>query len=442
MNENQKERGCEICKNPYFERNNYFYGKLMTTCDFFTEQCYFNEKRWLINRMTIGTGVVCGLQVVKIEGTNKKVKIEPGMCIDHCGREIMVCESQEVELEGEKPGKQQQTGSRPGRYFIYIEFRECKTEPIYVQPVCDEKEKCEFNRIRDSFIIKAIKDWEPEPGTPPFCPQSPEAKEKSMHKYLCRRLLRDFEDWPKSPKLTGLILAVVEVNAPGELVINNCAKEISDKTWERKLIYTNPMLYDLVHCFHGDLPRIVKFSWQHLHDRHIAWEQFKDLVESGLSVRFNQPMKPGSINNHTFLFAAIIKGAKAGYRTREYIAAEKIFAENRNTEFTFEVEKRWINDEIDEKGFSALREDRFGIDFEILLMANSIVGENGKALDGHFNGKDLPSGNGTQGGDFLSWFHLETLEGDQKQEQKHKEEREKKQEQKQKQEEEHKPRKK
>jgi hypothetical protein len=147
-------------------------------------------------------------------------------------------------------------------------------------------------------------------------------------------------------------------------------------------------------------------------------------------------MKPGSIDNHIFLFAAIIKGAKAGYRTREYIAAEKIFAGNGNTEFTFEVEKRWINDEIDERGFSALREDRFGIDFEILLRGNSIVGENGKALDGHFNGKDLPSGNGTQGGDFLSWFHLETHEDEPKHDKKHKEEHEEKQE------EEHKQRKK
>src|SRR3970282_1579003 len=42
-------------------RNRYFYGKLLTERHFDLEQRYFNRKRWLLNRLTLGSGVICGL---------------------------------------------------------------------------------------------------------------------------------------------------------------------------------------------------------------------------------------------------------------------------------------------------------------------------------------------------------------------------------------------
>ena len=41
-----------------FERNQYYYGKLMTQQDFVSEQKYINDRRRLINRFLLGTGVV------------------------------------------------------------------------------------------------------------------------------------------------------------------------------------------------------------------------------------------------------------------------------------------------------------------------------------------------------------------------------------------------
>ena len=61
----EQERPLGICGISN-ERNNYYYGKLMTVRDFLDEQRYFNEKRWLINRMISGWGVVCGLKWSKI----------------------------------------------------------------------------------------------------------------------------------------------------------------------------------------------------------------------------------------------------------------------------------------------------------------------------------------------------------------------------------------
>ena len=71
-----------------FERNKYFYGKLLTVDDFETEQRYMNDKRRVLNRFLYGTGVVCGLNVVPID--DMTISVEPGLALDFSGREIVV----------------------------------------------------------------------------------------------------------------------------------------------------------------------------------------------------------------------------------------------------------------------------------------------------------------------------------------------------------------
>ena len=44
-------------------RNRYFYGKSMGVHQMEMEQDYSNAKRWLLNRLVTGPGVVCGLRV-------------------------------------------------------------------------------------------------------------------------------------------------------------------------------------------------------------------------------------------------------------------------------------------------------------------------------------------------------------------------------------------
>src|SRR5262249_29410846 len=72
-----------------FVRNRYYYGKLLDVSHFESEQSYFNHKRWLINRLVGGYGVVCGLRVRLTEDC-KEIWVEPGVAIDRCGREIVV----------------------------------------------------------------------------------------------------------------------------------------------------------------------------------------------------------------------------------------------------------------------------------------------------------------------------------------------------------------
>ena len=131
MKQAPKKR-CSVCDIPYFERNNYFYGKLMTVRDFFAEQCYFNEKRWLINRMILGWGVVCGLDVRQKKDCPGEVVVTPGLAIDCCGREVLVCCEETVKLLPEpsacQESKRQEDDKRQKTLFICLEYYECKTE--------------------------------------------------------------------------------------------------------------------------------------------------------------------------------------------------------------------------------------------------------------------------------------------------------------------------
>ena len=73
-----------------FERNRYFYGKLLTVRDFEVEQRYHCTKRELLNRLIHGAGVVCGLGVTASDEST--LMIESGMALDYQGREIVLPE--------------------------------------------------------------------------------------------------------------------------------------------------------------------------------------------------------------------------------------------------------------------------------------------------------------------------------------------------------------
>lgn len=74
------------------ERNSYFDGELLTGDDFRREQRYHVERRRLLNRLTIGAGVVAGLDVSAAAGG--ALTLSPGLALDGLGREIEVDEPQ------------------------------------------------------------------------------------------------------------------------------------------------------------------------------------------------------------------------------------------------------------------------------------------------------------------------------------------------------------
>ena len=510
MFENEDKRRCSVCKIPFFERNNYFFGKLMTVRDYFAEQCYFNEKRWLINRMVHGWGIVCGLDVKRIPKDpadhNKgyfdtKVKVTEGLAIDCCGREILVCEDQYIDLDPEKSECDQEKVKKEKLHnlVICLEYNECKSESINIKPTdCDQNEKYEFNRIRDSFKIRVRYkedidiektpgrlcpldnrigpwfEWDEVPGkdelrfkeyliqkynvdwvkeaniekddriikvytnennnslsleineektkailiideirTDEFIVKKEKNehehkheiivfKNQTVHHYLCNELKKGC---PECPKHACLILAEVTI-VPSSGTESSQLLKI-DVCSRRKLVYSNPLLYDMINCYHGDLPHITSINWPHGKD--MKWSHFVDLIRRneenpddegpGLQVGFDREVI--GVNARTFLFVVKYREDREGGFSEDRYIPGKVFYDAKIKKWVFKVDSDWYLD----LRISALQE---GAGFKIVLRGDHILDkETNKALDGNFIGGKLPSGNGTQGGDFVSWFYVE-----------------------------------
>jgi hypothetical protein len=132
------------------ERNNYFFGKLMTVRDFFNEQSYFNSKRRLGNRMLCGTGIVSGLNLFLLD--NKTFSLESGMAIDYLGREIVVTEPCVSKIDTTK-GFDDIKGSNI--IYLCIEYKEKLSESTF-SVAGNNKEKSaekQYNRIKESYQL-------------------------------------------------------------------------------------------------------------------------------------------------------------------------------------------------------------------------------------------------------------------------------------------------
>ena len=70
-------------------RNSYFYGQLLGVHNFELETAYGIGQRRLLNRLVLGYGVVCGLDV-EVKDDGQHLRISPGVAIDRWGQEIVV----------------------------------------------------------------------------------------------------------------------------------------------------------------------------------------------------------------------------------------------------------------------------------------------------------------------------------------------------------------
>ncbi len=136
-----------------FERNNYYYGKLLSAEDFELEQRYGNDKRRMLSRLLDGCGVVAGLSVVDID--EQTISIEAGVALDAYGREIVV----------DKPFVQRLSDidgfvseSRKGGRYVYlcIEYDEEEADRVFNitdEPVPKNSAEYSHGHIRENFHL-------------------------------------------------------------------------------------------------------------------------------------------------------------------------------------------------------------------------------------------------------------------------------------------------
>lgn len=139
-----------------FERNRYFYGKLLSVEDFETEQKYFNDKRRTINRFLFGSGVVCGLGVVEVD--DESISVERGLALDFAGREIVLDEPavrKISELEGYGDGQEE------GFYYLCLEYQEEAAELMHNVTGMAGRNSSEFNKYKEGYRLFVTQE-EPE----------------------------------------------------------------------------------------------------------------------------------------------------------------------------------------------------------------------------------------------------------------------------------------
>jgi len=246
----KNQNSNEPCELGFFERLNYYFGKLMTVRDFKTEQSYFNEKRWLLNRMTIGWGVVCGLAVE--ECNDKQVRVTSGLALDQYGNEILVCQPILVDI----PGNGEMTASNDvsvqsqKTYFVCIRYNECLSEPVPnpVEECGSMKTECEYNRIREIFEIKLIElDSEDYDSIKDQCehPYNPDRGPRAdCNEFLAHPCTTILQDCPERNK-GWLVLA--------KLILDNGIITKIDNCYCRRFVLSNDLLFQMASCLREEL---------------------------------------------------------------------------------------------------------------------------------------------------------------------------------------------
>ncbi|MDO4803528.1 MAG: hypothetical protein Q4A32_01750 [Lachnospiraceae bacterium] len=134
-----------------FERNQYYYGKLITQQDFVSEQRYMNDKRRLINRFLHGAGIVAGLQVVRMD--DRSFSLEAGLALDETGREILVDKPSVQRLDRLDGYDALLERSGADMAYLCISFDEKDAYPSRTVLQTDDENRQVYEKCREGFRL-------------------------------------------------------------------------------------------------------------------------------------------------------------------------------------------------------------------------------------------------------------------------------------------------
>lgn len=354
-----------------FSRLRYFHGQPLGALDLRREQAYFVDKARLRNRLLHGWGIVCGLDVeVSAKGT--ELVVQPGAAIDCPGNELVVRRPRAVSLSSLLGADDlERLHKKPGTVYLTLCYREVPADPS--RPLlaggCEPASTCEYGRIVETFqLCASVTPPDPGPACEPCCGACGDP---------CLRL------------------AAVTAYDPATPI---CPDQL-DLGGRRRLAR---------HAF----PQITEVNW--VHGATYRPNEANGLLDAGLEVWLSRPVQVASLRPGVVDLTWLDLG---GGRRGGVYSIEGEFAGLPATGLVDHFVYRRTTGETLQRG------DRV----TVTVHGDFILDECCRALDGdHLGGgvparaapkypplttpaaicEPRPSGDGVEGGDFLSWIYV------------------------------------
>jgi hypothetical protein len=369
------------CGHLQTERIRYFTGRHMTARDFHDADAYHRSFRHLHNRVLHGWGIACGLDVHRHARLECGVIVRCGLALDCCGREIVV--RRDVVQRPPLDDWPRRVGEvrRDWEYVLLLclEYCETRTEkvPVLYNPQACSSPSYEDGRIREGYALcwRYVREddlgkygWRPPRGCEPQEPEGeqcepPRGVEEEhrccldldcpAHHCVPLAVLRlrkdcdDDEEWPS-------------IDLDGRRSVGPTREQLTHICW--------------ISWPHGG---IVKASDMH-----------------NLRVRFDRPLKPAERPR---------RPGPRGISERTFVVQ---YGEQRE-DLDFVTYRRPPHLSDDRR--TAIYEVDNAHNYrdhiiQVTLRCDFIIDCHNRPVDGdHLRGM-LPTGNGTAGGTFESWF--------------------------------------
>lgn len=232
------------------ERNNFFYGKLMDVGEFQKDYAYALQKRLLLNRFVVGSGVLFGLSISADSSNAGKVLLQPGAALDALGREIVV--AKELSLDPFQPtdDRGKAVGDRltnNDSVLIGLIYSEKRTDMVpKLVPDCSGAGKCDWNTVEEGYRVAVRQTNDPAPSAPScgLSGEFPLPAAEALQRELSQRIGAIAVSDP-----ADMFLALARVplgNFEG----------IDDSV--RPLVYGNRLLYELILCLAERLASVAQ----------------------------------------------------------------------------------------------------------------------------------------------------------------------------------------
>lgn len=364
-------------------RLRYFHGRALSALDLRREQAYHVEKARLHNRLLHGWGIVCGLDIeiapekdcdpTDDDRDATTLIVSPGAALDCHGNDVIVRTERRLVLERLlSEDDRRSLGEKPQTVWLTLCYRERPIDPTrpLLASGCDPVPDCEYGRVCETYAICASTTRpDPGPACEPCCGGCGEP---------CIELAAILDYTPGKP----------------------AAAEQVDLRGRRGLA---------LHPF----ATIAALNW--VHGATYTREDATTLLATGIEVRFSRPVQSASVRDGVVELTTIEAGG--GRSAGVY-----------NVEGQLDVAPKALTDRLVFRSTGA-ETLQYGDRVVIRIRGDLILDECCRAVDANNIGGTVPllderpsepayapdgpacpprpSGNGTEGGEFVSWIFVQ-----------------------------------